>query len=171
MGMTASSNGSPMEKLARVMRQHGLVRFVEHYKEQFPTTHLKDMVVEEAGPNRTIVVDGHRVTNFGSDSFLGLDQDPRVQEAIVRGIEKWGTHNGASRAFSCVRANAEAEAKLAKDACKIGCMVLVDREFDKSYVSNFRSWAKCLCFFACSDIDLIFQQNQGTHPINCYFFG
>jgi glycine C-acetyltransferase len=60
-----------------------------------------------------MVVDGHRVVNFGSDSFLGLDQDPRVQEAIIRGIEKWGTHNGASRAFSCVRANADAEDKLA----------------------------------------------------------
>jgi 7-keto-8-aminopelargonate synthetase-like enzyme len=102
-----------MDQLARVMRQHGLVRFVEHFAEQFPTTHLKDLVVDEAGPNRTIVVDGHRVVNFGSDSFLGLDQDPRVQEAIIRGIEKWGTHNGASRAFACVRANAEAEDKLA----------------------------------------------------------
>jgi 7-keto-8-aminopelargonate synthetase-like enzyme len=102
-----------MEKLARCMRQHGLVRFVEHYKEQFPTTHLKDMVVDESGPNRTIVVDGHRVTNFGSDSFLGLDEDPRVKEAIVRGIAKWGTHNGASRAFASVRANVEAEEKLA----------------------------------------------------------
>ena len=53
------------------------------------------------------------VINFGSDSFLGLDQDPRVQEALRRGISKWGTHNGASRAFSSVRANIEAEEKLA----------------------------------------------------------
>ncbi len=111
--MTDSTNGSPMEKLARGVRQHGLVRFVEHFQELFPTTHLKDLVVDEAGPHRTIVVDGHEVVNFGSDSFLGLDQDPRVQEAIARGIARWGTHNGASRAFACVRANAEAEDKLA----------------------------------------------------------
>jgi 7-keto-8-aminopelargonate synthetase-like enzyme len=95
------------------MRQHGLVRFVEHFAEQFPTTHLKDLIVDEAGPNREIVVNGHRVVNFGSDSFLGLDQDARVKEAIVRGIERWGTHNGASRAFACVRANADAEDRLA----------------------------------------------------------
>jgi 7-keto-8-aminopelargonate synthetase-like enzyme len=96
------------------MRQNGLVRFIEHFAEQFPaTSHLKDLVVDESGANRSIVIQGHRVVNFGSDSFLGLDQDPRVQEAIVRGIAKWGTHNGASRAFSCVRANAEAEEKLA----------------------------------------------------------
>jgi 7-keto-8-aminopelargonate synthetase-like enzyme len=102
-----------MQRLAQAMRQHGLVRFVEHFKEQFPTTHLKDLVVDEMGPNRTMTVAGHRVINFGSDSFLGLDQDPRVQEALRRGIARWGTHNGASRAFSCVRANAEAEDRLA----------------------------------------------------------
>src|SRR5207245_4694843 len=56
---------------------------------------------------------GHRVVNFGSDSFLGLDQDSRVQEALLRGMRKWGTHNGASRAFASVRANAVAEEKLA----------------------------------------------------------
>ncbi|HZT81357.1 MAG TPA: pyridoxal phosphate-dependent aminotransferase family protein, partial [Gemmataceae bacterium] len=32
----------------------------------------------------------------------------------VRGVQKWGTHNGASRAFSSVRANEEAEEKLAR---------------------------------------------------------
>jgi 7-keto-8-aminopelargonate synthetase-like enzyme len=42
-----------------------------------------------------------------------LDQDPRVQEAIVRGVSKWGTHNGSSRAFASVRANVEAEEKIA----------------------------------------------------------
>ena len=55
------------------------------------------------GPNRAMVVNGHRVVNFGSDSFLGLDQDSRVQEALLRGMRKWGTHNGASRAFASVR--------------------------------------------------------------------
>src|SRR5206468_1438106 len=50
---------------------------------------------------------------FGSDSFLGLDQDPRVQEAIRRGVAAWGAHNGASRAFASVRSNIDAEEKLA----------------------------------------------------------
>jgi 7-keto-8-aminopelargonate synthetase-like enzyme len=36
-----------------------------------------------------------------------------VQEAIVRGVARWGSHNGASRAFSSVRTNEEAEDKLA----------------------------------------------------------
>src|SRR5215207_2615273 len=104
---------SPMRQLIQAVRQHGLVRFIEHFKQMFPTCHLKDLVVDDLDAHRGMVVDGRRVVNFGSDSFLGLDQDPRVQEAIVRGVRRWGTHNGASRAFASVRANEEAEEKIA----------------------------------------------------------
>jgi 7-keto-8-aminopelargonate synthetase-like enzyme len=103
----------PMDVLAHAMRQHGLVRFVEYFAERFPTCHLKDLVVDEVDPHRGMVVNGHRVINFGSDSFLGLDQDPRVKEAVIQGVKRWGTHNGASRAFSCIRSNDEAEQKIA----------------------------------------------------------
>jgi 7-keto-8-aminopelargonate synthetase-like enzyme len=102
-----------MQNLAQAMRQHGLVRLVEHFAELFPGSHLKDVVVDSIGPGRLIDLQGRTVVNFGSDSFLGLDQDPRVQEALVRGVRRWGTHNGASRAFASVRANTEAEEKLA----------------------------------------------------------
>jgi 7-keto-8-aminopelargonate synthetase-like enzyme len=102
-----------MQQLAAALRQNGLIRFIEHFAELFPTTHMKDMVVDRMGPNRIIEVAGRQVVNFGSDSFLGLDQDPRVQDALRRGIRRWGSHNGASRAFSSVRANSEAEDKLA----------------------------------------------------------
>jgi glycine C-acetyltransferase len=103
----------PIDLLAQAMRQHGLVRFVEHFAERFPDCHLKDLIVEEVDPYRGMVVNGKRVINFGSDSFLGLDQDPRVQDAIIQGVKRWGTHNGASRAFSCVRSNTDAEEKIA----------------------------------------------------------
>jgi 7-keto-8-aminopelargonate synthetase-like enzyme len=103
----------PMQTLERVLRQNGLIRFIEHFAERFPTSHMKDMVVDELGPDRGMTVNGRRVINFGSDSFLGLDQDPRVKEAVIRGTRQWGTHNGASRAFSSVRANEVAEEKLA----------------------------------------------------------
>ncbi len=104
---------SPIDHLVQAMRQHGLVRFIEHYADLFPNCHLKDLAVDALGPHREMDVQGRRVINFGSDSFLGLDQDARVQEAIIRGVQRWGAHNGASRAFSCVRANTEAEDKLA----------------------------------------------------------
>jgi 7-keto-8-aminopelargonate synthetase-like enzyme len=104
---------TPMQHLAAVLRQNGLIRFIEHFAELFPTRHLKDLVVDRIGPDRKIVIEGREVVNFGSDSFLGLDQDPRVQEAVRRGVAAWGTHNGASRAFASVRANLDAEEKLA----------------------------------------------------------
>jgi 7-keto-8-aminopelargonate synthetase-like enzyme len=113
----------PMHKLAQALRQNGLVRFIDYYAELFPTSHLKDLVVDEIGPNRVIGVGGRRVINFGSDSFLGLDQDPRVKEAVIRGIYKWGTHNGASRAFASVRANADAEEKLAHWLGTEACLI------------------------------------------------
>jgi len=108
--MTASA---PMEKLGQALRRNALVRIVEQFGRDHPDAHLKDLVIDEAGPGRRIVVEGRRLINFGSDSFLGLDQDPRVQESIRRGLSRWGTHNGASRAFASVRANVEAEEKLA----------------------------------------------------------
>jgi 7-keto-8-aminopelargonate synthetase-like enzyme len=103
-----------MRHLVQALRQNGLIRFIEHFAAQFPDTHMKDMVTDDSRPDRTVLINGVRVVNFGSDSFLGLDQDPRVQEAVIRGTRKWGTHNGASRAFASVRANVEAEEKLAR---------------------------------------------------------
>ncbi len=106
---------SPMRQLAGAMRNNGLIRFFEHFSELFPAAaHLKDLVVERIGPDREITVMGRTVVNFGSDSFLGLDQDQRVKDAIVRGVERWGAHNGASRAFASVQANIDAEEKLAQ---------------------------------------------------------
>src|SRR5437588_3767202 len=105
---------SPMQNLAQAMRQHGLVRFVEHYAKEYPDAHLKELVADHLGPHREMTVNGKEVINFGSDSFLGLDQDPRVREALCRGVHAWGAHNGASRAFSSVRANTDAEDKLAE---------------------------------------------------------
>lgn len=104
---------SPMAALERAIRQHGLVRFLDHLEQMYPTCHLKDLVVDEVGLHRQMVVGGRRVTNFGSDSFLGLDEDPRLRQAVSRGVERWGTHNGASRAFASIRANELAEEKLA----------------------------------------------------------
>jgi glycine C-acetyltransferase len=104
---------SPMDKLGDALRRNTLVRIIEQFGQEHSDSHLKDLVIDEAGPGRMIKVLGRRVVNFGSDSFLGLDRDPRVQEAIRRGLWRWGTHNGSSRAFASVRGNIDAEQKLA----------------------------------------------------------
>jgi 7-keto-8-aminopelargonate synthetase-like enzyme len=61
-----------------------------------------------------MVVDGRPVINFGCDGFLGLDRDRRVKNAILAGLERWGTFCGASRAFYSIEACGRAEAKLAE---------------------------------------------------------
>jgi 7-keto-8-aminopelargonate synthetase-like enzyme len=102
-----------MDRLMQALKRNTLVRIFEEFEEAFPESHLKDLVVEEMGAGREILVQGRWVINFGSDSFLGLDRDPRVIEAIRRGVDRWGSHNGTSRAFASVRSNIEAEEKLA----------------------------------------------------------
>jgi 7-keto-8-aminopelargonate synthetase-like enzyme len=103
----------PINHLFQTLRSSGVARFFEHFESLFPNAHMKDLVVDAVGPGRQIEIQGRRVVHFGSDSFLGLDLDPRVKEAIVRGVETWGTHNGTSRAFASVRANVLAEEKIA----------------------------------------------------------
>jgi 7-keto-8-aminopelargonate synthetase-like enzyme len=120
--MKAMSN-TPMDLLLRGMRQGGLIRFLEHFAEVLPDAHLKDLVVDEVLPDRRMKVAGRVVYNFGSDSFLGLDQDPRVKEAVRQGLERWGTHNGASRAFSSVQSNVEAERCLAEWLGTEDCLI------------------------------------------------
>jgi len=48
-----------------------------------------------AGPRVTL--GGRELLQFASNNYLGLANDPRVKEALARGIEKWGWGAGASR--------------------------------------------------------------------------
>lgn len=107
-------NSLPLRELTDGLRRNGLVRFLEQYEKAHPDLHLKDLSVQGVDDDRGMWIGGRRVVNFGSDSFLGLDRHPRILEALRRGVDKWGAHNGTSRAFSSVEANVEAEAKLAR---------------------------------------------------------
>jgi len=48
-----------------------------------------------AGPR--IRIGGRELLQFASNNYLGLANDPRVKEALARGIERWGWGAGASR--------------------------------------------------------------------------
>ncbi len=102
-----------LERLTESLEQDPLVHYFEAAFRNYPDLLLKDMTLEAVGPDRQAKLNGRWVVNFGSDSFLGLDQDPRVQDAVRRGLDRWGTHNGSSRAFASVASNVEAERKLA----------------------------------------------------------
>ena len=103
-----------LDRLAESLERSPLVRFYQRAFRDYPDLLMKDLTLEEVGPDRNVKLDGRWVINFGSDSFLGLDQDPRIHDAIRRGLDRWGTHNGASRAFASVASNVEAEQKLAR---------------------------------------------------------
>ncbi|HEX5417471.1 MAG TPA: aminotransferase class I/II-fold pyridoxal phosphate-dependent enzyme [Chloroflexota bacterium] len=49
----------------------------------------------EAGPEVTI--DGRRMVMLGSNNYLGLTQDPRVKEAAIKAIERYGSGCTGSR--------------------------------------------------------------------------
>jgi 7-keto-8-aminopelargonate synthetase-like enzyme len=102
-----------LDRLTDALEATPLVRYLDGFVRGHPDLHMKDQVVEATGPDRLVRMNGRWVVNFGSDSFLGLDRDPRLAEAVRRGLDRWGTHNGSSRAFSSVAANVEAERKLA----------------------------------------------------------
>lgn len=103
----------PLSSLSSQLMQATMVRYYHRLINDFPNLHMKDLTQQESGQGRQIRLDGRWVTNFGSDSFLGLDKHPAVLEALDRGVRKWGSHNGCSRAFSSVEANEIAEERLA----------------------------------------------------------
>ena len=104
----------PLDRMIAALSRTGMTRFFQRLFENYPDLLMKDQTVEEVRPDRTFKIAGSWVTNFGSDSFLGLDQDSRVQASIERGVRDWGSHNGSSRAFSSVKPNVVAEQKIAE---------------------------------------------------------
>ena len=103
-----------IHRLTRHLSEDRISRFFLSMQKRFAGLHMKDLVAQEMDDQRRIRFGNHTVTNFGSDSFLGLDRDRRVQEAIARGLKTWGTHNGSARGFYSVEACAETERRLAR---------------------------------------------------------
>lgn len=105
---------SPLHRWAKAHSERGVTRFFGRMFDDHPDVHMKNAVVDATGPGRRVRLAGRWVVNFGSDSFLGLDQDSRLIEATERGLARWGTHNGTSRAFAEVKSNVDAERKIAR---------------------------------------------------------
>lgn len=61
------------------------------------------------------MADGTKVLMFGSNSYLGLSDDPRLKEAAIEAIKKYGTSCSGSRFLNgTLDIHEELEAKLAK---------------------------------------------------------
>jgi 7-keto-8-aminopelargonate synthetase-like enzyme len=114
---SASAAPSPSPVLQRLtgrLKRHKITRIGIEFLDRCADIHLKDVTIDDMDDHRGARILGQTVVNFGSDSFLGLDRDERVQKAIVEALPRWGTHNGASRAFSSVALCVEAEQRLAR---------------------------------------------------------
>lgn len=62
-----------------------------------------------------IMADGSSVMMFGSNSYLGLSDDPRLKEAAIKAIEKYGTSCSGSRFLNgTLDIHEELEEKLAR---------------------------------------------------------
>jgi 8-amino-7-oxononanoate synthase len=69
-------------------------------------------IKENHGPR--VIMDGKEIIMIGSNNYLGLTKDPRVQEAAIKAIEKYGTSCSGSRFLNgTLELHEELEAKLA----------------------------------------------------------
>lgn len=100
--------------MSKRLIKHKTTRLALAFLDRCADTHLKDLVIDDVDDHRRALIMGQTVYNFGSDSFLGLDRDERLHKAMVDALPRWGTHNGASRAFSSVALSEEAERRLAR---------------------------------------------------------
>ncbi|HDO06486.1 MAG TPA: pyridoxal phosphate-dependent aminotransferase family protein, partial [Bacteroidetes bacterium] len=53
--------------------------------------------VIESGQDAEVEIRGHKVSMFGSNSYLGLTSHPKVKEAAIAAIKKYGTGTAGSR--------------------------------------------------------------------------
>ncbi len=67
---------------------------------------------DEVLDGRTVVLDGRRQINFGSCSYLGLELDPRMRQAVCDAVMRYGTQFSSSRAYLSSPQYAELEALL-----------------------------------------------------------
>lgn len=109
-----TADRSAVQRLTAHLSRDRVVRLALLFLDNMPDVHLKDLHVDMMDDDRRMRIAGRELTNFGSDSFLGLDRHPAVQEALVEATGRWGTHNGASRAFCSVSLCEEAEYRLAR---------------------------------------------------------
>jgi 7-keto-8-aminopelargonate synthetase-like enzyme len=109
-----SAERNAVQQLTAHLGRDRIVRLALLFLDNMPDVHLKDLRVDDMDDQRRMRVGDHELFNFGSDSFLGLDRHPAVRQALVEAAARWGTHNGASRAFCSVSLCEEAEYRLAR---------------------------------------------------------
>ncbi|MGA2684747.1 MAG: 8-amino-7-oxononanoate synthase [Verrucomicrobiota bacterium] len=58
---------------------------------------LRELRRVDSPPGTRIQIDGQTLLNFSSNDYLGLANDPRLKDAAIKAVEKFGAGSGASR--------------------------------------------------------------------------
>ncbi|NRB63725.1 MAG: pyridoxal phosphate-dependent aminotransferase family protein [Saprospiraceae bacterium] len=70
--------------------------------------------IEHFQDTSNIIIDGRKILMFGSNSYLGLEKHPKVIEATIKAIKKYGSSTGGSRFLNgTLKIHEELEAELA----------------------------------------------------------
>ena len=78
----------------------------------------------ESDQDTVVTIDGKRVLMFGSNSYLGLTNHPKLKEASIKAIEKYGTGCAGSRFLNgTLDIHLELEDRLAKLVHKEAALV------------------------------------------------
>jgi 8-amino-7-oxononanoate synthase len=79
----------------------------------------------ESGADTEVMIQGKKMIMIGSNNYLGLTQDPRVKEAAVKAIEKYGSGCTGSRFLNgTLDIHEELEHKLGRFMNKEMCQVV-----------------------------------------------
>lgn len=80
--------------------------------------------VIESGQDPEVIYKGKRMLMFGSNSYLGLTSHPRIKQAAIKAIEKYGTGCAGSRFLNgTIDLHIELEERLAKFVHKESALV------------------------------------------------
>ena len=109
----ATSMGSRVVGLCDHLRKDRYIRVALGFLERCGGAHLKDLTMQSCDGERRSMIEGREVVNFGSANFLGLDFDPRLQEALEQGARTWGVHQYSSRSFYSIELYERMERRLA----------------------------------------------------------
>ncbi len=96
-----------MEHSTKHERTLATIEEVVHRSRSLGIAH--QIIEDEALDGRSITINGEKVVNFGSCSYMGLEVDERLKKGAIEAVMKYGTQFSSSRAYLSVTLYKEIE--------------------------------------------------------------